>query len=276
MGITKKTIDITNSKLVHELISKTKPKEVYFLAAFHHSSEDNMNNDSELFFKSMETHVTATVNFLEAITIHSPQSRFFYSSSCLIFAPSDKLQTENTELNPDGVYGISKVAGMMACKYYREKKNIFVSIGILYNHESSLRAKNFVSRKIISSAARIARKREGQLKLGDLEAQVDWGYAPDYVDAMHRILKLDNPNDYIIATGKSHSVNDFSKIAFRYFGLDHKLYVKTDKKILTRNNLKRIGDSSRLKKATGWTPTISFDDMIRKMAMEEEEKINEK
>jgi len=276
VGITKKTIDITNSKLVHELISKTKPKEVYFLAAFHHSSEDNMNNDSELFFKSMETHVTATVNFLEAITIHSPQSRFFYSSSCLIFAPSDKLQTENTELNPDGVYGISKVAGMMACKYYREKKNIFVSIGILYNHESSLRAKNFVSRKIISSAARIARKREGQLKLGDLEAQVDWGYAPDYVDAMHRILKLDDPNDYIIATGTSHSVNDFSKIAFSYFGLDHKIYVKTDKKILTRNNLKRIGDSSRLKKATGWSPTISFDDMIRKMAMEEEEKINEK
>jgi len=275
VGITKNTIDITNPKQVSKLISKTKPKEIYFLAAFHHSSEEDINNDRELFCRSIDIHVTATVNFLDAITFHSPLSRFFYSSSCLVFAPSDVLQSEYTELKPDGPYGISKAAGMLACQYYRERKKVYASIGILYNHESSLRAKNFVSRKIISSAARIARERKGHLKLGNLEAQVDWGYAPDYVDAMHRILKLDKPNDFIVATGKSHSVNEFSEIAFSYFGLDHRKYVKTDKSILVRENLMRIGDSSRLRKATGWSPTISFEAMVRKMATEEAELINE-
>ena len=275
VGITKKTMDITNPKKVSELISSIQPQEIYFLAAFHHSSEEDINNDRELFSKSIDIHVIAPVNFLEAITFHSPQSRFFYASSCLVFSSSNILQTEDTELKPEGVYGISKAAGMMACQYYREKKKVYASIGILYNHESSLRTKNFVSRKIISSAARIARERKGHLKLGNLEALVDWGYAPDYVDAMHRILKLDEPNDFIIATGESHSVNEFLGIAFSYFGLDYRKYLVTDKGILVRDNLMRIGDSSRLKKETGWSPTVSFDEMIRKMVKEEAELINE-
>ena len=273
--ITKNTMDITNPKQVSELISRTKPKEIYFLAAFHHSSEEDISNDRELFRNSIDIHVIATVNFLDAITFHSPESRFFYSSSCLVFAPSDALQTEDTELKPESVYGISKTAGMMVCQYYRKKKNVYASIGILYNHESSLRAKNFVSRKIIVAAARIAREGKGYLKLGNLYAQVDWGYAPDYVDAMHRILKLDEPNDFIIATGESHSVKEFSKLAFGYFGLDYKKHVKTDNNILTRENLTRIGDSSRLRKETGWSPTISFKTMITEMAKAETESINE-
>jgi len=124
VGITKNTIDITNPKQVSKLISKTKPKEIYFLAAFHHSSEEDINNDRELFCRSIDIHLTATVNFLDAITFHSPLSRFFYSSSCLVFAPSDVLQSEYTELKPDGPYGISKAAGMLACQYYREKKGL--------------------------------------------------------------------------------------------------------------------------------------------------------
>ena len=132
------------------------------------------------------------------------------------FSPSNILQTEQTELKPEGVYGISKAAGMMACRYYREEKKVFVSVGILYNHESSLRSNKFVSRKIISSAAQIARTKKGNLTLGNLDALVDWGYAPDYVDAMHQILKLDQPNDFIVATGELHSVKEFSKIVFNY------------------------------------------------------------
>jgi GDPmannose 4,6-dehydratase len=164
---------------------------------------------------------------------------------------------------------------MMACQYYREKKKVYVSIGILYNHESSFRAKNFVSRKIISAAAQIAQAGKGYLKLGNLYAEVDWGYAPDYVDAMHRILTLDEPNDFIIATGESHSVKEFSEIAFNYFGLDYSKYIQTDKSVLTRENLTRIGDSSLLREKTGWSPTISFAAMIREMAKEEAEFINE-
>ena len=275
VGITKKTMDITNPKKVSELISSIQPQEIYFLAAFHHSSEEDINNNRELFCRSFDIHVIAAVNFLDAISFHSPLSRFFYSSSCLVFAPSDVLQTEDTELKPEGVYGISKAAGMMACQYYREKKKVYVSIGILYNHESSFRAKNFVSRKIISAAAQIAQAGKGYLKLGNLYAEVDWGYAPDYVDAMHRILTLDEPNDFIIATGESHSVKEFSEIAFNYFGLDYSKYIQTDKSVLTRENLTRIGDSSLLREKTGWSPTISFAAMIREMAKEEAEFINE-
>ena len=108
MGITSDTMDITNSKEVSDLISSAKPKEVYFLAAFHHSSEEDINKDLKLFSKSI--HVIATVNFLDEITFHSPKSRFFYASSCLVFAPSDILQTEDTEIKPKGIYGISKAA----------------------------------------------------------------------------------------------------------------------------------------------------------------------
>jgi len=275
VGITKDTIDITNPKEVSELISSTKPKEIYFLAAFHHSSEEDINNDMELFRKSMDIHFISPINFLDAITLHSPQSRFFYSSSCLVFAPSDILQNEDTELKPEGAYGITKAAGMMACQYYRKKKKIYASVGILYNHESSLRTKNFVSRKIISSAARIALEKKGHLKLGNLEALVDWGYAPDYVDAMHRILKLDEPKDFIIATGESHSVKEFLKVAFDYFRLDYNKYIKIDKFVLIRENLMRIGDSSLLRKETGWSPTVSFEEMIREIAKEEVELLNE-
>ena len=275
MGITKNTMDITNPKKVSELISNNQPQEIYFLAAFHHSSEGDIKNDTELFRKSIDIHVIATVNFLDAIAFHSPKSRFFYSSSCLVFAPSKILQNESTKLKPQGAYGISKAAGMMACQYYRNTKNVYASIGILYNHESSLRTKNFVSRKIISAAAQIAHAGKGFLKLGNLYAEVDWGYAPDYVDAMHRILMLDEPNDFIIATGKSHSVREFSEIAFNYFGLNYSNYIQTDKSILTRENLTRIGDSSLLREKTGWSPTTSFEKMIKEMAKEEAESINE-
>ena len=273
--ITKDTMDITNPKQVNELISRIKPKEIYFLAAFHHSSEEKIKNDSKLFSKSIDVHVIATINFLDAITFYSPKSRFFYSSSCMVFSPSNMLQTEETELKPESVYGISKAAGMMACQYYRKKMNVYASIGILYNHESSLRTINFVSSKIISAAAKIAREGKGCLKLGNLYAQVDWGYAPDYVDAMYRILKLDKPNNFIIATGESHSVEEFSEIAFDYFGLNYRKYVKQDKSVLYRENLKRIGDSSRLREKTGWSPTISFKTMITEMAKKEAESLNE-
>ena len=275
VGITKDTMDITNQKEVNDLISSTQPKEIYFLAAFHHSSEEDIINERELFSRSIDVNVIAPVNFLDAITFHSPQSRFFFASSCLVFAPSNILQTEQTELKPEGVYGISKAAGMMACRYYREKKKVFVSTGILYNHESSLRSNKFVSRKIISSAAKIAREKKGKLTLGNLEALVDWGYAPDYVEAMHQILKLDQPNDFIVATGESHSVKEFSKFAFNYFGLDYKKYIKIDNNVLARGNSTRIGDSSLLRQETGWRPSTSFNEMIIIMAKEEEELYNE-
>src|SRR5205823_11009367 len=129
--------------------------------------------------------------------MRSPASRFFYASSCLIFPPvEDGMQTEDTVPRPDSAYAITKLAGMLTCRYYREKKGLFASVGILYNHESPLRSTRFVTRKIASAAARIATEGSGDLVLGNVEARVDWGYARDYVDAMHLILQSDHPADY--------------------------------------------------------------------------------
>lgn len=263
VGLIKDAIDITNPGSVNKFISDVRPKEVYFLAAYHHSSEDAPENEGELFRKSFDVHAVAAINFLDAIANFSPESRFFYASSCLVFeASEDQMQTEVTELRPESPYAISKVAGMNACHFYRSKKGVFASIGILYNHESPIRSIRFVTRKIAEAAARIAQEREGALVLGNLEAKVDWGYAPDYVDAMHRVLQLDTPKDYIVATGESHAVRDFAYLAFKHVGLNYLDYVSEKPNTLSRNNFSRIGDSTRLQLATGWIPSVSFEEMV--------------
>ena len=276
VGITKDTIDITNANEVNELITNTLPAEIYFLASYHHSSEEVLGNEGDLLRKSIDIQFISAVNFLDAIAIHSPTSRFFYASSRLVFSKQGNMQTEDTELRPECAYGISKVAGMNACRYYRMKKDVFASTGILYNHESSLRDKKFLSRKIISAAAHIAREGKGTLILGNLDNIIDWGYAPDYVDAMTRILKLPVPNDYIIATGIGHSVRQFAELAFGYYGLDYRKYVKVQSQIMVRKNLSMIGDSSRLQNDTGWKPTVNFEEMVCLMAKAEYESFNEK
>jgi GDPmannose 4,6-dehydratase len=266
LGLHRDSIDITNPESVTQFISDTQPKEIYFLAAHHHSSEDACVDDGELFRKSINIHTIATVNFLDAIAYQSPISRFFYASSCLIFPPmANEIQNENTLLLPENAYAITKVAGMMVCRNYRDTKKVFASVGILYNHESSLRSKRFVSRKIASAAVRIAREGSEILILGNLEVKVDWGYAPDYVDAMHKILQLSQPGDYIIATGEAHSVREFVEIAFDHVGLNYQQYVRTNSQILTRSNLMRVGNPSRLKNDTGWNPSISFKEMVRRL-----------
>lgn len=263
VGLIKDAIDITNSGNVNKFISDVRPKEVYFLAAYHHSSEDTPENEGELFRKSFNVHAIAAINFLDAIANFSPESRFFYASSCLVFeASGDRLQTEDTELHPESPYAISKAAGMNACHYYRSKKGVFASIGILYNHESPIRNPRFVTRKIAEAAARIAREREGTLVLGNLEAKVDWGYAPDYVDAMYQILQLGIPQDFIVATGVAHTVREFASLAFKHVGLNYLDYVSEKPSTLSRNNFSRIGDSTRLQLATGWIPSVSFEEMV--------------
>jgi GDPmannose 4,6-dehydratase len=266
VGLKRDSINMMNPTEVNKLVSDIQPNEVYFLAAHHHSSEETCGSEGELFRESFNIHTIAVVNFLDAIANHSPASRFFYASSSHIFPPAEnEMQAEDTVPRPEGVYAITKVSGMLVCQHYRNTKGVFASAGILYNHESPLRTKRFVSRKIASAAARIAREGSGSLTLGNLEAKVDWGYAPDYVDAMRRILQLSKPADYVIATGEPHSIREFAEIAFDHLGLDYSQYVKTDPQILSRTSLVRVGDSSRLRKDTGWKPTISFAEMVRRL-----------
>ncbi len=258
--------DITNASAVSNLVSGTNPDEIYFLAAHHHSSEDELGSDEAIFKKSADIHVISAVNFLEAIASKVPAARFFYASSSHIFPHStDHLLDEETPPAPDNIYAITKHFGMTACRFYRDKRKVFASCGILFNHESGLRSPKYLSRKVAIAAAMISKNKTGTLVLGDLDASVDWGHASDYVEAMHRVLQLETPSDYVIASGKAHTVRQFVEIAFGHVGLDYMAHVKVEPNLLSKRVETRIGNASRLKADTGWSPTVSFEDMVTMM-----------
>jgi GDPmannose 4,6-dehydratase len=276
-NLRKLTVDITKYDQVSKLIKKERPDEIYHLAAFHHSSQDKKIDNITLLKKSIQTNVLSLINFLEAIKNFSPKSRLFYAASSLIFGDAqNEIQDEKTRFNPDTMYGITKSDGVFLCRMYRNQYNVFASTGILYNHESPFRQKQFLSQKVVTTALKIAEKKEKRLVLGDLKAEVDWGYAPDYVEAMHKILQLKNPDDYIIATGKKHSVSDFVKAAFDYLGLDWKKSVKEEKGAITRKRKTLVGNSRKLNKVSGWQPKTNFKQMIKILIDEQRKNLSKK
>lgn len=264
------TIDIRKAKEVFNLISEFRPDEIYYLAAFHHSSEESLIGNIELFQQSHEVHVSALVNFLEGIKQYSPETRIFYAASSHIFGePSSEIQNEDTAINPNCFYGITKAAGLFTCRLYRNNYSIFASTGILYNHESSFRSEAFISKKIITSAINIKRKKQEKLVIGDLNAEIDWGYVPDYIDAMYRIINCEVPQDFIVATGEKHKVLDFVKTTFEYLDLDWRRYVEEDRSIITKKNYCRIGNPKKLMDKTGWKPSVDFREMIKLLLTDE-------
>lgn len=257
------SVDITDKDDVVRLIKSTKPDEIYFLAAYHVSSEDAATGSYELLQTSYSINVFAYINFLESIRTFSPKSRIFYACSSMIYSESRKiLKNENSPYLPNNIYGITKLDGLLIGRHYRENHALFIATGILFNHESWLRPKKFIAIKIIQGALDIAAKRQNKLVIGDLEAGGDWGYAPDYVDAMHRMLQTKKADDFIIATGHKHTVLDFVEIAFEALDLDWKKYVTINPKLLTRKRDILVGDAGKLREATGWRPSINFKDMI--------------
>jgi GDPmannose 4,6-dehydratase len=272
VAIRRGTIDITNPDDVRQLLATSKPAEVYFLAAHHHSSQQLPDDaQGELFRQSNAVHFVAAVNFLDAIATVSMQTRMFYASSSLIYTPSVQadLQSEATTPNPEGAYAITKLAGMMACQHYRRSKGVFASIGIMFNHESKFRGEQFLSRKIVRTAVRIKLGLPDTLELGDLNVQVDWGYAPDYVDAMQRILQLDKPDDFIVATGHLHTVREFADYAFCCLGLDYRNHLSANSAKLNRVNSARRGDSTKLRSMCQWSPTRNFKTMVKELVRDE-------
>jgi GDPmannose 4,6-dehydratase len=270
VGVGRNDVDVTDAVSVRELMASCWPDEIYLLAAYHHSSESSFESDGDLFQKSMAVHTTATVHFLETISVHTPKSRLFFASSSHIFPDGGlNLLDESTPPAPGSIYAITKYGGMLACRYYRERRNVFASCGILFNHESSLRAPHFLSRKIVTSAVRIAGGMDRVLELGNLDAVVDWGYAPDYVEAMWRMLQTKVPGDYVIATGIPHTVREFVEIAFRCVGLDYRPYVSVRPDLLTKSVETRLGNSGYLRQYTGWSPSIDFEEMIERMVRHE-------
>jgi GDPmannose 4,6-dehydratase len=264
--IWKTKINISDKNQVFFLIKKIKPDEIYYLAAWHFSSQDKRTDVYEELRQSYEINVLAFLNFLEGIRLFSLKTKIFYAGSSLLFGNAKtKIQNENTPFNPNGAYGLSKASGVSLCHLYREKYKVFAAVGIMYNHESQYRTDNFLSMKIIRGAQNIAAGKQKELIIGNLKATVDWGYAPDYARAMNSILNLKTADDFVIATGQAHTVLDFVKITFKNFGLDFKKYVKEDKAIITEKRTILIGDAKKLKTATGWTPSVTFSEMIKKI-----------
>jgi len=269
------SIDLLNSAQVRDQLQILLPDEIYYLAAFHHSTEDSIDLSSvELLRRSRAVHVEGLSNVLAAITSVCPEARLFYAASSHVFgAPTADLLDETAPFEPISAYGISKAEGIECCRR-RRRDGVYAASGILFNHESSLRRPTFLSQKVVQGALRARRDPTTKLILGDLDAQVDWGYAPDYVDAMVRLLQLPEPSDFIVATGQLHSVRDFAQIAFATVGLDWQRHVQTHTGLLKRKASSLCGDSGKLRAATGWHPTISFAEMVAKLVQEAESSLD--
>jgi len=266
-----RSLDISDPRAVLDLVRTLAPDEIYYLAAFHHSAETMTVQDNlALFTRSFQVHVHSLVNVLEAMRQHAAGARLFYAASSHVFGhAAAEPQDERTPFYPKCVYGITKTAGVHTCRFYRDRYQLFVSTGILYNHESLYRKPIFVTKKIIDSAIRIRNRQQDKLVLGNLDAAVDWGYAPDYVEAFQRILAAAAADDFIVATGKKHTVRDFVEITFDYLGLDWKKYVEENRNAITKDAVSLVGNPQKLMTATGWKPSVDLRQMIKLLLQNE-------
>lgn len=270
VGVGRTTHDIANPIQVEELVRGIKPDEVYYLAAHHHSSEAAPELGKVLLERSFSVNVLSFGYFLQALAEQRPQCGAFYASSSHVFPGHGAGSlNENSEKKPESIYAITKFAGMQLCNHYRLQYGLKASAGILFNHESSLRSSNYLSKRIARAAALIAKEGHGTLSLGSLDAKVDWGAAEDFVDAMHRMLQLEAGDDFIVATGVPHTVAEFAEIAFRYVGLDYRNHVEVNPARMTRASVTRIGNPAKLKQVTGWEVTIPFDEMVTRLVKHE-------
>ena len=261
-------IDLCDGKAIAELVASLDPDEIYHLVAHHHSSDQNTGDLDRLFRLSFATHVDALLVLLEAIRNEAPRARLFYASSSLIFGfPDLSPQTEETPVSPVCPYGITKAAGLDLCRYYRDIHGLFCAAGILYNHESPRRLPSFVSRHIVQIALAIANGTTDKLVLGDPGVVIDWGYAPDYVDAMHRILQIDKADDFIVASGKPRRLREFINAVFGVLDVptDGRIDEDASRLVRIRHGEPLIGDSSKLFEATEWKSQHSLEDIARKM-----------
>ena len=245
-----------------KIIQKIKPNEIYNLAA-----QSYVNYSFEDEFSTLNTNINGNHFVLSAIKDFSPKSKFYFAASSEMFGKvTEKPQNEKTKFHPRSAYGISKVAGFELTRNYREAYNIFACSGILFNHESPRRGFEFVTRKISHSVAKIKLGLQNNLELGNLEAKRDWGHAKDYVEAMWKMLQQKKPIDYVIGTGKMHSVRDFAKEAFSYVGLDYKKYVKVNKKLMRPAEVDTLcANYNKAWKTLKWRPKVTFNKLVKDM-----------
>lgn len=253
------------------IIEEYHPDEVYNLAA-----QSFVPISSHQPVLTGDATALGVARVLEAIRLAQPGAKFYQASSSEMFGRVREVpQTEATPFSPRSPYGIAKVYGHWMTVYYREEYQIFGCSGILYNHESPRRGKEFVTRKITHGAARIKLGLADELRLGNLEARRDWGFAGDYVKAMWLMLQRDQPDDYVVCTGETHSVRDICQIAFSHLGLDYEDYVVQDERFYRpAEERELVGDPSKAQRVLGWEPGMDFRELIVTMVESDLEELH--
>ena len=244
---------------IFKILRKIKPDEVYHLAAqsyVAHSFEDE--------FSTFNININGTHYMLSAVKEFGNKLKFYFAGSSEMFGKvKETPQCENTPFHPRSAYGVSKVTGFHLVKNYREAYKLHASNGILFNHESPRRGFEFVTRKISQGVARIKKGFEKEIKLGNIKSKRDWGHAIDYVNAMWLMLQQENGGDYVIGTGKQHTVEEFAQRAFAHVGLNYKDHVVIDKKFMRPAEVDTLlADYTKAKKILKWEPKITFDDLV--------------
>jgi len=256
--------DLTDLSSLISVIQQTQPDEIYNLAA---QSHVRISFDQPIY--TAQVTGIGTLNMLEAVRLIKPDAKIYQASSSEMFGnsiDSDGFQRESTPMYPVSPYGCAKVYSYNICRNYRNSYNMFISNGILFNHESPRRGTNFVTNKVVKEAVKIKLGLSNKLALGNLDATRDWGHAKDYVQAMWMILQLESSDDYVCATGVSHSVKELCEYVFNKLELSYQDYVIMDEKFLRPEELNDLkGDPTKLKKHTGWEPTYTFETMLDEM-----------
>jgi GDPmannose 4,6-dehydratase len=254
--------DLLDQLSIVNVLSETEPDEVYNLAA-----QSFVPTSWQQPVLTGEFDALGVTKMLEAIRTVNPKIKFYQASSSEMFGKVQEVpQKESTPFYPRSPYGVAKVYGHFITVNYRESYNLHATSGILFNHESPRRGLEFVTRKISDGAARVKLGLVESLTLGNLEARRDWGFAGDYVRAMWLMMQQDTPEDYVIATGKNHSVKDFVQEAFGYLDLDWEKYVISDPRFMRPAEVEHlVGDASKAGKNLGWKPECSFSDLVRMM-----------
>jgi GDPmannose 4,6-dehydratase len=247
---------------IFSIFSKQKFDECYHLAAQSFVAESFADG-----FSTMNTNINGTHYMLAALRELQPECRFYFAGSSEMFGKvRESPQTEATPFHPRSPYGISKVAGFDLTRNYREAYGMYCVGGILFNHESPRRGYEFVTRKITSTVARVKAGLATELRLGNLDAKRDWGHAADYVRAMHLMLQQPEPDDYVVATGETHTVREFCERAFGKAGLDYREYVKVDAQFYRPAEVDLLkGDATKARRVLGWEPRHTFEDLVDEM-----------
>jgi GDPmannose 4,6-dehydratase len=247
--------------LIH-VVKEVRPTEIYNLAA-----QSFVPTSWQQPMLTGEFTALGVTRLLEAVRLVDPAIRFYQASSSEMFGKvRETPQTETTPFYPRSPYGVAKVYGHWITVNYRESYDLFAVSGILFNHESPRRGREFVTRKVTDAVARIKLGLRDKLRMGNLDAKRDWGYAPDYVRAMWQMLQPDTPEDFVVATGQTHSVRDLLEVAFRHAGLDWEKHVEVDASLIRPAEVEHLrGDAGKARRLLGWQPTVDFGEMIQMM-----------